>query len=86
MGIIPGSPDDCLSTMTEAISSPVARSDVCPISKFKTLPRASATIKGFDVMRMIRKQHCLMFEQRMAEEVRFVNRLFLLLHQSLIFR
>ena len=31
---------------------------------------------------MIRKRHCLLLEQGVAGEVRFVNRLFLLPHQS----
>jgi IS6 family transposase len=33
-----------------------------PTHGFKTLPAASATIKGFEVMRMIRKQQCLLLE------------------------
>ena len=58
-----------------------------PARGFKTLPTASATIKGFEVMRMIRKRQCLMLESSAAGEgrlvseayggeVRFVNRLF----------
>lgn len=47
-----------------------------PTRCFKTLPTASATLKGFEVMRMIRKGHCLMLESGVAGEVRFVNRLF----------
>jgi transposase-like protein len=47
-----------------------------PTRGFKTLPRASATNKGFEVMRMIRKRQCLMLESAAAAEVRFVNRLF----------
>jgi hypothetical protein len=39
-------------------------------------PTASATIKGFEIMRMIRKGHCLMLEPGTTGEVRFVNRLF----------
>jgi hypothetical protein len=42
----------------------------------KTLPTASATIKGYEVMRMIRKRQCLMLEPGAAGEIRFVNRLF----------
>ena len=43
----------------------------------KTRDRStSATIKGFEVMRMIRKRQCLMPESGTAREVRFVNRLF----------
>lgn len=44
--------------------------------RFKTLPTASATIKGFEVMRMIRKRQCLLLEAGVAGEVRFVNRIF----------
>jgi hypothetical protein len=40
------------------------------------LPTASATIKVFEVMRMIRKRQCLMFESGTTGEVRFVDRLF----------
>lgn len=47
-----------------------------PTRGFKTLPTASATIKGFEVMRMIRKRQCLMLESGAAGELRFVNRLF----------
>jgi hypothetical protein len=32
--------------------------------------------KGFEVMHMIRKRHCLMLETGTTGEVRFVNRLF----------
>jgi hypothetical protein len=42
-----------------------------PTRGFKTLPTASATIKGFEVMRMIRKRQCLMLESGTAGEVRF---------------
>ena len=45
---------------------------------FKKLPTASATIKGFEVMRMIRKRQCLMVEDGAAGEISFVNRLFCL--------
>jgi transposase, IS6 family len=47
-----------------------------PTRGFKTLPTASPTIKGFEIMRMIRKRQCLMLEPVAAGEVRFVNRLF----------
>jgi hypothetical protein len=33
-------------------------------------------VKGFEVMRMIRKRQCLMLESGTAGEVHFVNRLF----------
>jgi transposase, IS6 family len=47
-----------------------------PTRGFKTLPTASATIKGFEGMGMIRKRQCLLLEPGPREEVRFVNRLF----------
>jgi transposase, IS6 family len=47
-----------------------------PTRGFKSLPTASATIKGFEVMRTIHKRQCLMLESGKAREVRFVNRLF----------
>jgi len=37
---------------------------------------AAATIKGFEVMRMIRRGHCLTCKPRVEEGVRFVNKLF----------
>jgi transposase, IS6 family len=46
-----------------------------PTRGFKTLPTAAATIKGFEVLRMIRKGQCLMLNSGTAGEVRLVNRL-----------
>jgi hypothetical protein len=37
---------------------------------------AAATIKGFEVTRMIRRGHCLTCEPHFKDEVRFVNKLF----------
>jgi IS6 family transposase len=37
---------------------------------------AYATIKGFEIMRMIRRRHCILIEPRVIGEVRFVNKLF----------
>ena len=37
---------------------------------------ASATIKGFEVMPMIRRGHCLTCKPHIKNEVRFVNKLF----------
>jgi transposase, IS6 family len=36
----------------------------------------TATIKGFEVMRMIRKRQCILLESGVIGEVRFVNKLF----------
>jgi IS6 family transposase len=47
-----------------------------PTRGFKSLPTAAATIKGFEVMRMIRKGQCLMLDPGTTGEVCFVNRLF----------
>jgi transposase, IS6 family len=43
---------------------------------FKTMRTASATIKGFEIMRMIRHGHCMPKEPGAKGEVRFVNNLF----------
>jgi IS6 family transposase len=37
---------------------------------------ASATIKGFEVMRMIRRGHCLTCKPRVQDEVLLINKLF----------
>ncbi len=36
---------------------------------------AAATIKGFEVMRMIRRGHCLTCKPGVQDEIRFVNKL-----------
>jgi IS6 family transposase len=47
-----------------------------PTKGFQTMKTASATIKGFEVMRMIRRGHCLTCMPHVKEEIRFVNKLF----------
>ena len=47
-----------------------------PTRGFQTMKTASATIKGFEVMRMIRRGHCLTCKPHVKDEVRFVNKLF----------
>jgi transposase-like protein len=47
-----------------------------PACGFKTTPTDSATIIGFEVMRMIRKRQCLMFASGGTGIVCLVNRLF----------
>lgn len=47
-----------------------------PTRGFQTMKTAAATIKGFEVMRMIRRGHCLTCKPRVADEIRFVNKLF----------
>lgn len=37
---------------------------------------AAATFKGLEVMRMIRRGHCLTCKSHVKDEVRFVNKLF----------
>ena len=65
----------CLNNRLEADHGALKRV-INPTRGFKSLPTASATIKGFEVMRMIRKGHRLMLDSGVAGEVRFVNRLF----------
>ena len=47
-----------------------------PTRGFKTMKTATATIKGFEVMRMIRRGHCLTCKLGAKNEVRFVTSLF----------
>ena len=42
---------------------------------FKSMKTAYATIKGFEVMRMVRKRQCICLEPGAAGEVRFVAKL-----------
>ena len=47
-----------------------------PTRGFQTMKTVSATIKGFEVMRMIRRGHCLTGKPHVKDEVRFINKLF----------
>ena len=47
-----------------------------PTRGFQTMRTASATIKGFEVMRMIRHRHCLLCKPKVAGEIKFINKLF----------
>ena len=47
-----------------------------PARGFQTIKTAYATIKGFEIMRMIRRGHCILREPGAVGEVRFVNKLF----------
>jgi transposase, IS6 family len=69
------SPANSRATLLEADHGALNRL-INPMRGFTTLPTASATIKGFEVMRMIRKRQCLMLESGATGEVRFVNRRF----------
>jgi transposase, IS6 family len=47
-----------------------------PTRGFQRMKTADATIKGFEVMRMIRQGHCVLTQPGATGEVRFVNQLF----------
>jgi transposase, IS6 family len=47
-----------------------------PTRGFQRMKTAYATIKGFEVMRMIRRGHCMLTEPGSTGEIRFVNQLF----------
>lgn len=47
-----------------------------PTRGFQTMRTAAATIKGFEVMRMIRRGHCLTCKPQVKDEIRLVNKLF----------
>jgi IS6 family transposase len=47
-----------------------------PTRGFQTMKTAAATLKGFEIMRMIRRGHCIQRERRVTGEIRLVNQLF----------
>ncbi|MBO1907606.1 DDE-type integrase/transposase/recombinase [Microvirga sp. 3-52] len=47
-----------------------------PTRGFQRTATASATIKGFEVMRMIRRGHCGLAQRDVIGEIRLVNQLF----------
>lgn len=47
-----------------------------PPEAFKRLSRRPLRSKGFEVMRMIRRGHCLTCKPQVKDEIRFVNKLF----------
>ena len=47
-----------------------------PTRGFQRMKTASATIGGFEVLRMIRRGHCVLSHPGVAGEIRLVNQLF----------
>jgi transposase-like protein len=47
-----------------------------PTRGFQSMKTAAATLKGFEIMRMIRRGHCMLRHAGMIGEVRLVNQLF----------
>ena len=47
-----------------------------PTRGFQTMKTSYATIKGFEIMRMIKRQHCILCGPTVVGETRFVNKLF----------
>jgi transposase-like protein len=47
-----------------------------PTRGFQRMKTASATLKGFEVMRMIRRGHCILQQPGAIGEIRLINQLF----------
>jgi transposase-like protein len=47
-----------------------------PTRGFQTMRTAYATIKGFEMMRMIRRRHCILCKPKVSGELQFINKLF----------
>jgi transposase-like protein len=47
-----------------------------PTRGFQTMNAAAATLTGFEIMRMIRRGHCIQRDRRATGEIRLVNQLF----------
>ena len=64
-----------LNNRIEADHGPIKR--LCRATLgFKSMKTTYATIKGFEVTRMIRKRQCILLESGITGEVRFVANLF----------
>jgi transposase-like protein len=46
-----------------------------PTRGFQRMQTAYAPIKGFEIMRMIRRRHCILCEPKVSGEIRFINKL-----------
>ncbi|MPR11478.1 DDE-type integrase/transposase/recombinase [Microvirga tunisiensis] len=46
-----------------------------PTRGFQTRKTAAATLPGFEIMRMIRRGHCIQWERRATGKIRLVNQL-----------
>lgn len=46
-----------------------------PTRGFQRMQTAYAPIKSFEIMRMIRRRHCILCEPKVSGEIRFINRL-----------
>jgi transposase, IS6 family len=64
-----------LSNIIEADHG-VLKRVIGPTRGFQSMKTASATIRGFEVMRMIRRGHCTLNQTGATSEIRFVNQLF----------
>jgi transposase-like protein len=47
-----------------------------PTRGFQTMKTAAATLTGFEIMRMIRRGHCMQRERRATGEIRLIDQLF----------
>ena len=47
-----------------------------PTRGFQRMKTASATIRGFEIMRMIRRGHCMLPANGVTGEIRLVNQIF----------
>jgi transposase, IS6 family len=64
-----------LSNILEADHGALKRV-IRPTRGFQTMKTAAATLKGFEIMRMIRRGHFLQRERRATGEIRPINQLF----------
>jgi transposase-like protein len=64
-----------LNNIIEADHGALERA-IKPTRGFQTIKTATATIKGFEIMRTIQRGHCLTCKKGVHNEIRFVNCLF----------
>jgi transposase, IS6 family len=64
-----------LNNIIEADHGALKRT-IRPTRGFQTIKTAAATLTGFDIMRMIRRGHCIQRKRQATGEVRLVNQIF----------
>ena len=64
-----------LSNVIEADPGALKRF-IHPTRVFQTMKTVVATLKGFEIMRMIRRDHCIQRERRAIGEIHLVSQLF----------
>lgn len=50
--------------------------EIRPTLALQTMRSANVNIKGFEIVRMIRRPHCVLCEPKIKREIQFINKVF----------